>query len=48
MIDIFIYFPISNHHIKFKVVMVCIREVMAIQVRSTNSMGQLCRLGWEG
>ena len=32
IIDIFIYFPITNNHIKFEVVMVCIQQVMAIQI----------------
>ena len=38
IIDILIYFPIRNHHIKFEVVMVCIREGMAIQILWDNSV----------
>ena len=37
IIDIFIYFPITNHHVEFEVVMVCIQEVMAIQILWGNS-----------
>ena len=33
-----ICFPITNRHIKFEVIIVCIREVMAIQILWDNSI----------
>ena len=38
IIDIFIYFAITNHLIKFEVVMICIREIMAMQILWENSV----------
>ena len=39
LIEIYkIYFPITDRHIKFEVIIVCIRDVMAVQILWDNSI----------
>ena len=38
IIDIFIYFPITNHHIKFEILIACIQDVTAVQILWDNSV----------